>query len=112
MADVSGYFFFGKYFESSYLDLERRPVGYHAGIHLDIEIDEKWPTLFIENKTLMEGHGDIGFNPSQINYKIGLKQIFKPFEVIIKHECLHPVDGTSNGRAAQSYSLIEGRINF
>lgn len=111
-ADVSGYLFFGKYIESSYMDLEKRPIKYHAGIHLDIKIGERWPVLFVENKTVIGGQGNIGFNPSQINYKIGLKQTFQPFEIIIKHKCLHPIDGISNGRSAQSYNLIEGRYNF
>lgn len=111
-ADVSGFLFFGKYFNSNYSDLEKRPIQYHAGIHLDIKIHEKWPVLFLEDKSLIGGHGYIGFNPSQINYKIGLKQKFEPFEIIIKHECLHPVDGTSNGKKAESYNLIEGRYNF
>ena len=111
-ADISGYLFFGKYLNSNHLDLEERLIEYHSGIHLEIEVDEKWPTLFIEDKTLIGGRGNIGFNPSQINYKIGLKQMFKSFEMIIKHECLHPIDGTSDGRAAESYNLIEGRYHF
>jgi len=111
-AEVTGYLFVGKYLKSDYFDLEKKHIRYRAGIHLEITTVEKGPILFLEDETLMENMNDNGFKPSQINYKIGLNQKINQFNIIIKHECLHPVDGKSNGTAAQSYTLIEGRFNF
>ena len=111
-AGVSGSMYFGKYFESKYLDLERRPVLYHAGVYLEIDFGDSLPVLFLEDKTLMAGRGVVGFNPIQINYKVGVKKAIKNVQLIYQHECLHPVDGVTNGLAAQSYNLIEIRYDF
>ena len=109
---LSGYLFFGQYFDSTYLDLEGRPVKYRAGTHLEFETKKNWPTLFLENETFMQGGSEGGFYPSQVNYELGLKQTFGTTEFILTHKCLHPVDGRSNGLAAQDYGLIEVRYGF
>lgn len=109
---LSGYFFIGAYGESSFKSLERKKINYRAGIHLDFEIGKK-TMLFIEDETLMESLSEDGsFLPRQINYKIGITHTMGNFEGILKHECLHPIDGWSNGSLSQSYNLIEMRYNF
>ena len=109
-AEVSGYLFLGKYFNHEQQDLEGRGINYKAGIYL--EVKSNWPTFFMQNETLI-GNIDNGRSyPKQINYKIGLKQKIKFIDIILTHECLHPVDGKSGGSKAESYNLIEGRINF
>lgn len=109
-ADMSGYLFLGKYLNHKQQDLEGRKVNFHAGIYL--EYKTKWPTLFIKEETLIEDIENNSSYPNQINYTIGLRHKIYNFDIILKHECLHPVDGTSNGRKAESYNLIEGRFNF
>lgn len=111
-ADISGSVYFGKYFESKYYDLEDRPILYHAGVYLEIDLDDKLPVLFLDNKTFITNQNNTGFNPSQTNYKLGLRKTFDNIEVIYQHECLHPVDGTSDGAVAQGYNLIEIKYNF
>lgn len=109
-ADISGYLFLGKYLNHSQTDLENREVNYKAGIYL--EIDTKWPTLFLKEETLIRDIENSSSYPKQINYMIGLKQKIYNVDIVLKHECLHPIDGTSGGRKAESYNLIEGRLNF
>lgn len=109
-ADVSGYLFLGKYYNHEKADLEGRKINYKAGIYLEIE--SKWPTLFIKDETLIGNIVNGKSFPKQINYMVGIKQKINISEIILKHECLHPVDGTSGGKKAKSYNLIEGRINF
>lgn len=110
-AEVSGYLFLGKYFDSSqWTDLEERKINYRAGIYLEIE--SKWVTFFMKDETLI---GDMDFPrsyPKQINYMLGFKRKIKSLDIIYTHECLHPVDGISNGEKARKYNLIEGRYNF
>lgn len=110
LADVSGYLFLGKYYSHKKNDLEGREINYNAGVYLELE--SRWITLFTKDETLI---GDIDGGrsyPKQINYMIGIKRKYKAIELIITHECLHPVDGASNGEKATSYNLIEGRLNF
>ena len=110
---LSGFIFFGQYFDSNLLDLEGREAKYRAGIYLDLKTFDKGPILFIEDETLMDTqNGNGSFHPVQINYKAGVKQRIRDFEVILKHQCDHPVDGKSNGAKAQNYSLIELRYHF
>lgn len=110
---LSGFLFFGQYFDSNLTDLEYRPVKYRAGIHLDIKTFDKGPVLFFEDETLIDSMvGDTNFHPVQINYKIGLSQRLGDFEAIIMNECRHPVDGYSNGAKGQGYGLIELRYHF
>ena len=109
-AEVSGYLFLGNFFDSNLQDLEGREIKYSAGIYL--EIDAKWTTFFMKDETLIRDIENLRSYPKQINYMIGLKKDFGPIELIYTHECLHPVDGMSNGDKAEKYNLIEGRINF
>ena len=109
-AEVSGYLFFGKYLNYQPSDLEDRKIAYRAGIHLEMKTN--LVTVFIRDETLIEDIDGVSSYPKQINYMIGLKQKIYDFEIILKHECLHPVDGVSGGRKAESYNLIEGRYNF
>ena len=109
-ADVSGYLFLGKYLDYKPSDLEDRKIAYRAGIHLEME--SELATVFIRDETLIEDIDNGKSYPVQINYILGIKKEIGAFELIFKHECLHPVDGTSGGRKASSYNLIEGRINF
>ncbi len=110
LADVSGYLFLGKYYNHEKTDLEGRDINYKAGVYL--ELKSKWITLFTKNETLINDIEGGKSYPKQINYKIGIKQKYKAIELIVTHECLHPVDGSSNGTKAEAYNLIEGRINF
>lgn len=109
---LSGFLFFGQYFDSTLTDLEYRPVKYRAGIHLDIKTFEKGPVLFVEDETLIAGYEEGNFHPIQINYKIGLSQKLGDFEAIIMNECRYPVDGRSGGAVVQDYKLIELRYHF
>lgn len=109
---LSGFLFFGQYFDSTLTDLEGRDVKYRAGIHLDIKTIDKGPVLFVEDETLMDGMNGGNFHPVQINYKIGLSQRIGDFEAIIMNECKHPVDGKSGGAVVQDYKLIELRYHF
>ena len=110
---LSGFLFFGQYFDSTYLALEGRDVKYRAGIHLDLKTVENGPILFVEDETLISETAEGGgFRPVQINYKIGFIQRFGAIEAIIMNECKHPVDGKSNGRAVQDYKLLELRYYF
>lgn len=116
---LSGFLFFGQYFDSTLTDLEYRPVKYRAGIHLDIPLPplplltKEGSKLFVEDETLMDSMvGDTNFRPIQINYKIGLSQRLGDFEAIIMNECKHPVDGLSGGAVVQDYKLIELRYHF
>ena len=109
-AEISGYLFLSRYYSHEQQDLEGREVNYKAGVYL--EKKTKWPTFFLKEETLIFDIDDGKSYPRQINYMIGIKQKIKSFELILQHECLHPVDGASNGRKAESYNLIEGRYNF
>jgi hypothetical protein len=109
-AKGSGYLFLGKYLNYKAQDLENREISYYAGIYLEHET--KGPTLFIREETLIRDIDNWGSYPKQVNYTLGLKQKVYNFEIILKHECLHPVDGISGGKKAESYNLIEGRYNF
>ena len=109
-AEVSGYLFLGKYLNNSQQDLENRDISYYAGINL--EFKTKGPTFFLREETLIRDIENGRSYPKQINYMMGLKQRIYGFEVVLKHECLHPVDGISGGVKAESYDLIEGRYNF
>lgn len=109
-AEVSGYLFLGKYFDYGPQDLENRDISYYAGINL--EFKTKGPTFFLREETLIRVIENGRSYPKQINYMMGLKQKLYDFEIILKHECLHPVDGISGGRKAETYDLIEGRYNF
>jgi len=109
---LSGYLYFGQYYDSSLLDLEGRPVKYRSGIHLEFETIDKGPVFLVESETLMRGSSGTGFYPGQNNYKLGLKQKIWDVEILLERKCLHPVDGRSNGAAAQSYGLIEFRYGF
>lgn len=109
-AEVSGYLFLGKYYSHEKTDLEGRDINYKAGIYL--EIKSKWPTLFVKEETLIRDIDNGSSFPKQINYMIGVKQKYKNIEIILTHECLHPVDGVSGGETATDYNLIEGRLNF
>jgi hypothetical protein len=111
MGLLSGHLFFGHYLNSSYLDLEDRPVKYRAGIHLNFNLGED-TTLYLEDETLIVDNSDTGFNPGQINYKIGIIRKMGSVDIIFKHECLHPIDGRSGGADAQSYNLVEMRLGF
>ena len=108
--DVSGYLFLGKYLNHEQHDLEGREINYRAGIYL--EAKTRWPTLFLQEETLIRDINNSSSYPKQINYKIGIKQKIFDFDLIISHECLHLIDGASGGRKAESYNLIEGRLNF
>ena len=109
-ADVSGYLFLGKYLNYQQRDLENREINYRAGIYL--EIKSKWPTFFMKEETLIRDITGGKSYPKQINYTIGLKQEIYDFEITLKHKCLHPVDGISGGKKAETYNLIEGRYSF
>lgn len=109
-AEISGYLFLGKYYNHEKTDLEGRDINYKTGIY--VELKTKWVTLFTKDETLISDIDNGKSYPKQINYTIGIKQKFKAIEILLKHECLHPVDGASEGRKATSYDLIEGRINF
>jgi len=108
---LTGYLYFGHYFGSSYTDLEYRPVTYRAGIHLDFSLADN-TTLYVEDETLIVDNSETGFNPGQVNYKVGLIHKLNKVEIHYKHECQHPVDGMSRGAAAQSYNLVEVRYGF
>lgn len=104
---LSGFLFFGQYFNSSYEDLEKRPVNYQAGIYLESK-PFKDITVFLEHKTLMDAKtGALTFHPVQINYKLGLSYTMDKLKWTFQRECLHPVDGISGGSRAQSYNLIQ-----
>ena len=109
-AEVSGYLFLSKYLNHEQTDLEGRNIVYKAGVYLEIE--SKWPTLFIKDETLIRDIDNGSSFPKQINYMIGIKQKYKNIEIILTHECLHPVDGISGGKKATDYNLIEGRLYF
>lgn len=109
-ADVSGYLFLGKYFNHEKTDLEGRDINYKAGIYL--EHKSELATFFMKEETLIRDIDNGNSFPKQINYMIGVKQKYKNIELILTHECLHPVDGLSGGKKAKSYNLIEGRLNF
>lgn len=109
---LSGFLFFGQYFDSTYAALEGQEVKYRAGIHLELPTTEKGPILFVEDETLMDGAEGGNFHPVQINYKVGLSQRFGNFEAIIENRCLHPVDGQSGGAKGQEYKLVEVRWHF
>lgn len=110
IAETSGYLFLGKYLNHEQTDLEGRDVTYKAGIYL--EIKSKWVTFFTKDETLIDSIVALRSYPKQINYIVGLKKKYKNVELIVTHECLHPVDGTSGGKNAKDYNLIEGRIHF
>lgn len=109
---LSGFLFFGQYFDSTLTDLEYRPVKYRAGIHLDIKTIDKGPVLFVEDETLISGYGEGNFNPIQINYKVGLSQKIGDFEAILMNECKHLIDNTQGKKNGQEYKLIELRYYF
>ena len=109
---LSGFLFFGQYFDSTFTALEGHEVKYRAGIHLDLPTFDKGPILFVEDETLMDGAEGGNFHPVQINYRVGLIQRFGNFEAIVENRCLHPVDGVSNGIKSQEYKLIEVRYHF
>lgn len=109
-AEVSGYLFLGKYLNHEQQDLEGRDIAYRAGIYL--ELKTKGPIFFMQDETLIRDIDGGRSFPKQINYMIGVKQQIGFLEVMMRHECLHPVDGTSGGKKATSYNLIEGRLNF
>ena len=109
---LSGFLFFGQYFDSTLTDLEGREVKYRAGIYLDLKTFDKGPILFIEDETLMSGVDGGNFKPVQINYKLGLSQRVGAFEAVLMNECKHPVDGASSGVKGQEYKLIEVRYHF
>ncbi|MCK5605892.1 hypothetical protein KAR91_28605 [Candidatus Pacearchaeota archaeon] len=109
-AEVSGYLFLSKYLNHEQTDLEGRDIAHKTGVYL--EIKSKWPTLFVKEETLIRDIVNGASFPKQINYTIGVKHKYKAVEVILTHKCLHPVDGTSGGKKAKDYNLIEGRINF
>ena|SRR4030067_1390972 len=113
-AFLSGFIFFGQYFDTSLTDLEGRKAKYRAGIHLDLETIEKGPILFVENETLIKDTDEQGngFLPIQTNFKIGFSQKFRDFEIILMNECKHPVDGKSGGTKVQDYKLLEMRYHF
>ena len=114
IAVLTGYLYFGQYYDSSLLDLEGRKVKYRAGIHIDLSVAEG-TTLFVEDETLMTDTVGTAFKPGQINYKVGVVQdiwLMENGTIILQHECKHPVDGASEGEAAQSYNLIELRYEF
>ena len=110
LAEMSGYLFLGKYLNYKQTDLEGREVKYIAGIYLEYET--RWPVFFLKEETLIGDVEGRSSYPKQINYLIGMKQKIKSIDIILKHECRHPVDGMSGGMRAESYDLIEGRINF
>ena len=110
LAEVSGYLFLSKYLNHEQQDLEGRNINYRAGIYL--EIKSKWPALFIKEETLIRDIINGESFPKQINYMVGVKQKYKNIEIILTHECLHPVDGISGGKKAKDYNFIEGRFNF
>lgn len=111
---LSGFLFFGQYFDSNYTALEGELVKYRAGMHLDIKTFDNGPVIFMENETLIneEPTKGTGFHPAQTNYKLGLSQRLGAFESILQHECKHPVDGKGNGASAQGYYLLELRYHF
>lgn len=109
-AEVSGYLFLGKYLNHKQQDLEGRDINYKTGIYL--EYKAQLATFFMKEETLIRDIENGSSFPKQINYMVGMKQKIKSFEIIIKHECLHPVDGFSGGEKATSYNFIEGRLNF
>lgn len=109
---LSGFLFFGQYFDSNLTDLEYRPVKYRAGIHLDMKTFDKGPILFMEDETLIEGYEEGNLKPVQINYKIGLSQRLGDFEAIIMNECKHMIDTTYGRKIGQDYKLIELRYHF
>lgn len=112
-AEASGYLFFGRYYGGNYRSLEEKTIEYRSGVHFEFKPLEKGPIYFIEHETYIDEQTESGgLHPVQINYKIGLKQKIGSFEGIIKHECLHPIDGVSKGFVAQDYTLIEIRYNF
>ena len=111
VAETSGYLFISKYSDSEKTDLEGRDITYTAGIHVEISTDGG-TTFFLNEETLVSGMNDRGAFPKQINYMAGVKHRYKSVEVLLAHECLHPVDGTSRGDAAIQYTILEGRYHF
>lgn len=111
---MSGYLYYGKYFNSNYYGVDNRIVKYRAGIHIDIKPFEEYNTyIFLEDETLVDERvSSVNFHPMQINYKIGLIHKIDDFTVIFKHECLHPIDGIHGSYYDQEYDLIELRYNF
>ena len=91
-------------------NVEGVKINYKAGIYL--EYKAKQTTLFLKEETLIGSIEGRSSYPKQINYLIGIKHKIDFVDIILKHECLHPIDGTSGGAKARSYDLIEGRINF
>ena len=81
LADVSGYLFLGKYLNHQQ-NLEGNDIIYKAGLYLEIE--SKWPTLFIKEETLISNINNGKSYPKQINYTIGMKQEYKNLELIMK----------------------------
>ena len=61
---------------------------------------------------MRDHNANMGFFPIQINFKVGLSQMWNDFEAILMHECRHLVDGKSNGTKVQDYTLIELRYHF
>lgn len=110
-AETSGYLFLSKYFDYDKATVEGRQISYRAGVYLEIK-KTRWPTFFMQDETLITNIEGGKAYPKQINYKIGIKQKIKSFELIVQHECLHPVDGISGGNRAEVYDMIEGRYNF
>ena len=109
-ADVSGYLFLGKYYNHEKTDLEGRDINYKAGVYLEHKSDIV--SFFMKEETLIRDIENGSSFPKQINYMVGVKYKYKSVEIIMSHECLHPVDGISGGAKSTDYDLIEGRINF
>ena len=109
-AEVSGYLFLGKYLNHGQQDLEGRDINYKAGIYLEHE--SELATFFMKDETLIRDIENGSSFPKQINYMIGIKKKIGSIEILLTHECLHPVDGNSGGGKAIDYDLIEIRLNF
>jgi len=108
---AAGYIFLGQYLSTSYKSLEDDLVKYRGGVHVELTINDG-PRLYVDTATLMDRKEDTGFHPVQVEYAVGVRHRFGPFEVKLEEKCFHPVDGQSNGGEAQDYLLLEGRINF
>jgi hypothetical protein len=109
-SEVSGYIFFGEYLSTNVQGLEGRRLDFKAGIYL--ETVKKDLTFFLKEETLLTGRSGVKFHPSQIGYTLGMKLKIRDYDVIYKHSCHHPIDGTGGGDKAISYDVVELRANF
>jgi len=110
---AAGYLFFSQNMASNYYALEGALVSHRAGVHLELSVSPKGPTLYVDTETLIDKRvDDTSFHPVQVNYTVGVSQRLGGLELIVEKKCLHPVDGTSKGMTTQDYFSAEVRLNF